>query len=161
MKEIRFKSYKRAVSPVVATVLLISLVVAASALVYFIVVPMLQGNSEVSMITTQWFDANTEDGEVVDTAYITIQNTGTATAIINNVTITISNGTTQTPISNAIVVGETLPYELEVAARAVLVVNFNAKEYIQYGENVFRVRISYDEDDFVLSPENHLRSHLQ
>lgn len=51
MKLPNIRKAKRAVSPVVATVLLISLVVAASAMVFFIVVPMLRGSSDVDLLT--------------------------------------------------------------------------------------------------------------
>ena len=86
MNKIISKS-KRAVSPVIATVLLISLVVAASAMVYFIVVPMLKGQSTVNMIATQWFDTGGDN--VADRVYLTLQNTGSASARITDLNITI------------------------------------------------------------------------
>jgi hypothetical protein len=145
---------RRAVSPVVATILLISLVVAASAMVYFIVVPMLRGSANVDLITIQWFDS---DGDsVVDVAYVTIQNTGSANAIISQINVTIDTESTNDTIdiSNAIVEGIPFPLTVNPAERLDLVVSFDPSTYVEIGENIFRIKIVYDEDLTAFAPDN-------
>ena len=47
-KLLRLWRRRKAVSPVIATILLIALTVTAAAIVYFVVVPLLRGNPELS-----------------------------------------------------------------------------------------------------------------
>lgn len=150
----KIRKGKRAVSPVIATVLLISLVVAASAMVYFIVVPLLRGSSSVDFVTTQWFDS---DGDAVaDLVYITLQNSGSASTTITNISITILNDVVgeTTPIENAELVVEELPLTLDVTARLDIAVSFDPSEYIAVGENSIRIALTYGEDLEVIAPEN-------
>jgi hypothetical protein len=153
MRVFKIRKGKRAVSPVVATILLISLVVAASALVYFIVVPMLRGSANVDLITIQWFDS---DGDtVVDVAYVTLQNSGTASATINQLNVTIDTTTTNTTIiDNAVVEGIELPLTVDPAERIDLVVSYDPANFVEVGENVFRIKIVYDNDLQAITPEN-------
>ncbi|NPD87436.1 MAG: hypothetical protein HGN29_01850 [Asgard group archaeon] len=145
---------RRAVSPVVATILLISLVVAASAMVYFIVVPMLRGSANVDLITIQWFDS---DGDsVVDVAYVTVQNTGSANAIISQINVTIDTEVTNDTldISNAVVEGIPFPLTVNPAERLDLVVTFDPSSYVEIGENIFRVKLVYDDELTAFAPDN-------
>jgi len=153
MKLPKFRKSKRAVSPVVATILLISLVVAASAMVYFIVVPMLRGSSDVDLLTVQWFDS---DGDsVTDVAYVTLQNSGTAAAIIKGLNVTITTDTqNETDILNAFVQGYELPLAIDTTQRVDLVLVFNPTSHVEIGENIFRIRITYDNDLTSYAPDN-------
>ncbi len=153
MNKIILKS-KRAVSPVIATVLLISLVVAASALVYFIVVPMLKGQSTVNMIATQWFD--TTGDNVVDRAYLTLQNTGSASALITEINVTIETENVDATVINGTEPpdGYTIPITIEATERIDLVIDFDSFDYVELGSNEFRIRITYDNDLVSSSPEN-------
>ena len=153
MKVFKIRNGKRAVSPVVATILLISLVVAASALVYFIVVPMLKGSANVDLITIQWFDS---DGDTVaDVAYVTIQNSGTASATLQQINVTIDTATTNaTDVENAFVEGIELPLTVNPAERIDLVVSFDPSSNVEVGENVFRVKMVYDDGLLAITPEN-------
>ncbi|MCG3217027.1 MAG: hypothetical protein KAS63_09910 [Candidatus Heimdallarchaeota archaeon] len=144
---------KRAISPVIATVLLISLVVAASALVYFIVVPMLRGQSTVNIITTQWFDGDGDD--VVDVAYLTIQNTGSASATINNLNVTIETELVEaTDINGSVIEGYVFPLTIEATERLDLVISFDPTTNVEIGENEFRIKITYDNEIISFTPEN-------
>jgi hypothetical protein len=145
---------RRAVSPVVATILLISLVVAASAMVYFIVVPMLKGSANVDLITIQWFDS---DGDsVVDVSYVTIQNTGSANAIISAINVTIDTDVSNDTviIDNSYVEGIPFPLTVNPAERLDLVVSFDPSTYVEIGENIFRIQIVYDDELTAFAPEN-------
>ena len=145
---------RRAVSPVVATILLISLVVAASAMVYFIVVPMLRGSANVDLITIQWFDS---DGDsVVDVSYVTVQNTGSANAIISAINVTIDTEVTNDTviIDNSYVEGIPFPLTVNPAERLDLVVSFDPSSYVEIGENIFRIQIVYDDELTAFAPEN-------
>jgi flagellin-like protein len=80
---------KRAVSPVIATILLIALTVTAAAIVYFLVVPMLQGKSELVQIGMQELSDSDGDGQF-DTVSIPMMNIGTSgTTIDDSVTVII------------------------------------------------------------------------
>lgn len=152
--KINFRKAKRAVSPVIATVLLISLVVAASAMVYFIVVPLLKGSASVNFITTQWFDSDGDD--VADLVYITLQNTGSASATINNITLTIDNDVlaARTVINNSYLVVEELPLTMDVTARADIAISFDPSGVIAVGDNVFRLMLTYADGTTSVAQEN-------
>ena len=152
--KINFRKARKAVSPVIATVLLISLVVAASAMVYFIVVPLLKGNASVNFITTQWFDSDGDN--VVDLVYITLQNTGSASAIISNISITVDNDVLaeRTAIDNAELVVEELPLTLDVTARADIAISFDPSSYVAVGDNSLRLVLTYGEGLDSIAPEN-------
>jgi len=79
---------KKAVSPVIATILLIALTVTAAAIVYFVVVPLLRANPELTY---------TDHGKVSGTSNkyeITIQNNGGADANLDGLTAFIFTNTT-------------------------------------------------------------------
>ncbi len=79
---------KKAVSPVIATILLIALTVTAAAIVYFVVVPLLQANPEL---------AYTNNGKVsgTDNKYeVTIVNNGGAEANLAGLTAFTFTNTT-------------------------------------------------------------------
>ncbi|MHA1305019.1 MAG: archaellin/type IV pilin N-terminal domain-containing protein, partial [Candidatus Heimdallarchaeaceae archaeon] len=143
---------KRGVSPVIATILLISLVVVASSMVYFLVVPMIQGSASIELITAQWFDSDADD--VVDITYLTIQNTGTATAVVSNITITLQTGADTTIINDSVLVGTSYPFEIDVAARVDVAVSFDAVDYIKLGDNIFRIKITLIDGTFIIASEN-------
>ncbi|MHA1198276.1 MAG: archaellin/type IV pilin N-terminal domain-containing protein [Candidatus Heimdallarchaeaceae archaeon] len=150
----KIRKGKRAVSPVIATVLLISLVVAASAMVYFIVVPLLRGTSSVDFVTTQWFDS---DGDAcADLVYVTLQNSGSASSTISNISITIQNDvvTESVDITNAVLVVEELPLTMDVTARMDIAISFDPSSYITVGENKFRIFVTYSDGLSALAPEN-------
>ncbi len=153
MKLPNFRKSKRAVSPVLATVMLISLVVAASAMVYFLVVPMLRGSSDVDLLTVQWFD---RDGDsVTDVAYVTLQNSGTAAAIVKGLNVTINTDTqNETDILNAFVQGYDMPLSIDTTQRVDLVLVFDPTSKVEIGENIFRIRITYDNDLTSFAPDN-------
>lgn len=81
---------KKAVSPVIATILLIALTVTAAAIVYFVVVPLLRANPDL---------VYTDHGKVIgyNNRYsVTIVNNGGADASIVDITeftFTLDNGT--------------------------------------------------------------------
>ncbi|MCE7743326.1 MAG: hypothetical protein GOP50_12820 [Candidatus Heimdallarchaeota archaeon] len=150
----RIRKLKRAVSPVIATVLLISLVVAASAMVYFIVVPLLRGSASVNIVTTQWFDSDGDD--VTDLVYITLQNSGSASTIISNITITVNNDALaeNIAIDNAELVVEELPLTLDVTARMDIAISFDPSAYISVGTNNFQIILTYSDGLSTVAPEN-------
>ncbi len=79
---------KKAVSPVIATILLIALTVTAAAIVYFVVVPLLRSNPEL---------AYTAHGKVAGTSNkyeVTIVNNGGADANLDGLTAFIFTNTT-------------------------------------------------------------------
>ncbi|MEX2721671.1 MAG: type IV pilin [Candidatus Wukongarchaeota archaeon] len=88
------KRRKRAVSPVVATVLLIAITVAAAAMVFFVVMPMIQGSAEPLVGTNNTAGDNNGD-YLPETFYIEVGNTGTDDVKIDSVTIKWVNGTAE------------------------------------------------------------------
>ncbi|MHA1126010.1 MAG: archaellin/type IV pilin N-terminal domain-containing protein [Candidatus Heimdallarchaeota archaeon] len=65
---------KKAVSPVIATILLIALTVTAAAIVYFVVVPMLEGKPSLAIRQADFVISNSSKIE------ITVENIGNAAA---------------------------------------------------------------------------------
>jgi len=88
----RKRGSKRGISPVIATILLIALTVSAAAIVYFVVVPLLQGKGElVQTGTLELIDAD-DDGKF-DSAITTLFNLGTDTVTLEQeVTVNIYQG---------------------------------------------------------------------
>ncbi|HUT82095.1 MAG TPA: archaellin/type IV pilin N-terminal domain-containing protein [Candidatus Bathyarchaeia archaeon] len=85
----RKKDNKRAVSPVIATILIIALTVTAGAVVYFVVVPLLQGNGELVLTSSISLKDTNADGSF-DTIEFDLYNIGTEFITIKeNVSIII------------------------------------------------------------------------
>jgi flagellin-like protein len=78
----RKKGNKRGVSPVIATILLIALTVTAAAIVYFVVVPLLQGQGEMVQMSGVTLTDSDVDG-FYDTATIELFNIGTDLVALN------------------------------------------------------------------------------
>ena len=79
---------KKAVSPVIATILLIALTVTAAAIVWFVVIPLINNTPKQLLITEYDFVTGTEDQYS-----FTVQN-GLGSAItISDITIEFENGT--------------------------------------------------------------------
>lgn len=133
---------KKGVSPILATMLLISLVVVASSMVYFLVVPMLRGNEDLTIINAQWFDS---DGDsIVDVVYVRVQNTGTATATIDTINVTITNiDYTNEIIDDVVLTGNLTQLVITVGETRNLELTFDATGYIRLGKNEFNVRITH------------------
>ncbi|MEA2070550.1 MAG: archaellin/type IV pilin N-terminal domain-containing protein [Asgard group archaeon] len=77
---------RKAISPVIATILLIALTVTAAAIVYFVVVPMLQGQSEIVLLGYEMDDANAND--FADEITVELRNVGTKEVTIESVSVT-------------------------------------------------------------------------
>ncbi len=89
------KCRKRAVSPVVATVLLIAITVAAASMIWFVVVPMIQGSAEP--LVGESNTAGDDDGDdLPEIFYIEVGNTGTEDVKIDSITIKWANATADT-----------------------------------------------------------------
>jgi flagellin-like protein len=92
----RKKGNKRGVSPVIATILLIALTVTAAAIVYFVVVPLLQGKGEIVQMSGVTLTDNDVDG-FYDTATIELYNIGTDLVTLDEeVTLVIYSPTENT-----------------------------------------------------------------
>lgn len=70
------KGNKRAISPVIATILLIALTVSAAAIVYFVVVPLLKGQGELVLMSSMNLLDTNDDG-YFDTVEADLYNIGT------------------------------------------------------------------------------------
>lgn len=88
MKKIYWKT--RAVSPVIAAILLIGLAVLAGAAVAFIVLPLIEGNADIQFQSISGSDSNS-DG-LVDKITMTFVNTGTTAGTISQIDTTGMNG---------------------------------------------------------------------
>lgn len=88
------KGSKRGVSPVIATILLIALTVSAAAIVYFVVVPLLQGQGELVLMSSVTLTDEDDDGNF-DTVEANLFNLGTDTVILDDsLTMIIHSGVT-------------------------------------------------------------------
>ena len=92
----RKKGNKRGVSPVIATILLIALTVSAAAIVYFVVVPLLQGKGEMVQMSGVTLTDSDVDG-FYDTATIELFNVGTDLVTLDeDVTLLVYSPTSNT-----------------------------------------------------------------
>ena len=113
---------KKAVSPVIATILLIALTVTAAAIVYFVVVPMLQGKPKLAV---------TDHGKVLgsDTQYeITVENIGTDVATFTALTefqVIDENSSTLNPIGVTAGGLDAIPYELLAGESVTFILTMN------------------------------------
>lgn len=109
----KLSARKRAVSPVVAAILLIGLTVAAGAVVFFIVLPMLSSTTEADDISI------TFDGNQTSTAFkFRIKNEGSTDVTIDSITMTGETPGTITydPTSKKIKAGETESFTITTTA---------------------------------------------
>ncbi len=77
---------KKAVSPVIAVVLLVALTVAAAAIIYFVVMPMLSVNYELVLLSQTYEDVNEDD--YADKMILEFQNLGGRESSITDILIT-------------------------------------------------------------------------
>ncbi|MHA1305261.1 MAG: archaellin/type IV pilin N-terminal domain-containing protein, partial [Candidatus Heimdallarchaeaceae archaeon] len=82
---------KKGVSPVIATILILSLTIAATAVVFIVVLPMMRGTPELIIINVNETDAN--GNGLIDAFSLEIHNLGTEEAEIESINIT-QEGTT-------------------------------------------------------------------
>ncbi|UJG41089.1 MAG: DUF1080 domain-containing protein [Candidatus Heimdallarchaeum aukensis] len=99
------KLNKRAVSPVIAVVLLIALVTAAVAIVFFVVLPMVQGDPQ--LVVLKITPSDTDGDKRVDTLIIDYQNLGSGEAVISSIILYKYNNSMEWTVD------KTLPYSLK------------------------------------------------
>lgn len=102
---------KKAVSPVIATILLIALTVTAAAIVYFVVVPLFAQKSELTPLSYG------KEAGYSDRVYFEIKNIGGAPATFTSLDAFTVTNATDTYIATHVFVGTTeidftTPYEL-------------------------------------------------
>ncbi|MHA1200882.1 MAG: hypothetical protein ACTSQF_16330, partial [Candidatus Heimdallarchaeaceae archaeon] len=88
--------------------------------------------------------------------YVKLQNSGSASSIFTNVSITIQNDVLEesTIIGNAELVVEELPILLYVNSSINIAISFDPKSYVSSGENIIKVSFTYGEDLIAIAPEN-------
>lgn len=133
---------KKAISPVIATILLIALTVTAAAIVYFVVVPLLKGNGE--LVVMDYELENKDSTPFADSFTVSINNIGTAAATISDVTVT----------KNGVAVNWTLEKESYVLAQGsstdVECNAADATEELGYGENAVFTFVDTDGNSIVI-----------
>ena len=112
---VKLKMKKRGVSPVIATVLLIALVTAAAAIVFLVVIPMLQPSAEAILTYDQ---GSTDVGSGNRQMLITIKATGGpltlgSVDISPVLTISVVNGT------DVDMIGQTIVAESQVTVKVI------------------------------------------
>lgn len=137
---LRFK--KKAVSPVIATVLLIALVVAAAAIVYFVVMPMLKGSPKVVLLSYSFSDVNSDD--YADKLMLQLQNIGSADATINNVTFEKYGVAINWNIE------QSLPTTIAIQGQKTLTLNAaTIDDVVRYPDKI-TITIVYDDDSLAI-----------
>lgn len=141
MKMLKIK--KKAVSPVIATILLIALVVAASAVVYFAVIPLLTGNPQLLHEKTTFYDR--EGNKYVDKMDLSVRNIGSAKTSIEKVEVLKNTELTEWLCPNA-------PVEVGIGiSKVVSIEPLNIeRDLIKYGDEI-RIKIYYT--DLVLTSD--------
>lgn len=130
---------KRGVSPVIATILLIALTVSAAAIVYFVVVPLLQGRSELVQMSTLDLTDSDEDGKF-DTITTDLFNMGTDLATLDStVSIIIYSGA---PTTYSWQITSDLEYPVQTQKEVTIHTSVNESEINPLTS--FELIISYD-----------------
>ncbi|MBN1330451.1 MAG: type IV pilin [Candidatus Heimdallarchaeota archaeon] len=131
----------KAVSPVIATILLIALTVTAAAIVYFVVVPILTTKPELVPISYGKVAGTTDRYEIEFS-----NNGGAAANIVGLSAIVLTNSTTDWSLSpSAVYVGavlQTWPYVLNVGNSVTFVLDFDTA--LTTGES-YTLTITYDQ----------------
>ncbi|NHJ49746.1 MAG: hypothetical protein FK733_18285 [Asgard group archaeon] len=155
---------RKAISPVIATILIIALTVSAAAIVYFVVVPLLKGDGELVVLDYELEDTDASD--LADKLTISVQNIGTAIATINGmsilrdgVAINWTLGSSEYEISaseqmDIICKASGALDELKYGQSAIFTINFDKKSFsitLRVPAKFSQYVLLYDEDfeDFV------------
>ncbi|MFX0209255.1 MAG: archaellin/type IV pilin N-terminal domain-containing protein [Candidatus Hodarchaeota archaeon] len=107
MKIAKIWRKRRAVSPILAAILLIGLAVAAGAVLFVIVLPMIQSSGELSFGDVTFSDTDADGAN--DKVVFTLTNELTKTVSITNITITIVGGNV---ITNDTHTSTTFPFNI-------------------------------------------------
>ncbi len=137
---------KRAVSPVIATVLLIALVVAAVAIVYFVVFPMLQGEPSLVVVSTTLSDTNGD--KRVDQILINYKNVGSSKAVISSITLYSYN--TSLPWS----IDKTLPFSVGTNKQEVVTLSADSIVHALSYPSIAYIQTNYGKDGGIVLTTN-------
>ncbi|NHK32643.1 MAG: type IV pilin [Asgard group archaeon] len=130
---------KRGVSPVIATILLIALTVSAAAIVYFVIVPLLQGRSELVQMSTLDLTDTDEDNKF-DTITTDLLNMGSDLATLDStVSVIIYNGA---PVTHNWQITSDLEYAQQIQKEITIHTNVNESQIDSLTS--FEVIITYD-----------------
>ncbi len=88
MKMLKIFRKRRAVSPVLAAILLIGLAVAAGAVLFVVIMPMIESSGEFDFSSVKFSNLNTtNDNTIYDKAVFTLTNEGSKTVAVTAITI--------------------------------------------------------------------------
>ncbi|MFX0049806.1 MAG: archaellin/type IV pilin N-terminal domain-containing protein [Candidatus Hodarchaeota archaeon] len=110
MKIAKIWRKRRAVSPILAAILLIGLAVAAGAVLFVIVLPMIQSSGEFSFSSVKFSDIDTDGNN--DKVVFTLTNELTKSVTVTNVTIQGKIGTTWVDLTNDDNTTRTFPFNI-------------------------------------------------
>jgi len=102
---------RRAVSPILAAILLIGLAVAAGAVLFLIVLPMIQSSGELSFGSVTFSDTDSPADGDNDKVVFTLTNELTKSVTITNITIYID----ENPITNDTHTSTTFPFTISTS----------------------------------------------
>ena len=103
----KFIRDKKAISPIIATLLLIAIAVAASVITYSWVMSMIssqsqQAQTQIRIDNVNWI--NSTATKKLDSVKLTIRNTGSVPATLESVSITVDQTTVMATLANRIVI---------------------------------------------------------
>ncbi|MFX0182981.1 MAG: archaellin/type IV pilin N-terminal domain-containing protein [Candidatus Hodarchaeota archaeon] len=112
MKIAKIWRRRRAVSPILAAILLIGLAVAAGAVLFIIVLPMIQGGGELYITGVTFSDTDSPPDDVKDKLVFTLTNELKRQVTVTNITINADGEI----ISNNTHTSTTFPFNIAVSA---------------------------------------------
>lgn len=111
MKIAKIWRKRRAVSPILAAILLIGLAVAAGAVLFIIVLPMIQSSGELSFGSVKFSDTDSPADGDNDKVVFTLTNELSKSVSITNITINVGGF----PITNDTHTSTTFPFNIAVS----------------------------------------------
>lgn len=138
MKIAKIWRKRRAVSPVIAAILLIGLAVAAGAALFLIVLPMIQSSGELSFGSVKFSDTNNTD--VNDKVVFTLTNEQSKVVSITAITVQAYDGTNWDPVNDSSTT-TTFPFNIGVSQSEIDITYTFTDPSASYSK--LRIRVAY------------------
>ncbi|MFX0173030.1 MAG: archaellin/type IV pilin N-terminal domain-containing protein [Candidatus Hodarchaeota archaeon] len=147
MKIAKIMRKRKAVSPILAAILLIGLAVAAGAVLFVIVLPMIQSTGELGFSSIKFSDTDTSG--VNDKVVFTLTNEESKVVSITAITVQAYNGTTWDPVNGSSTT-TTFPFNIGVSQSEIDITYTFTDPSASYTK--LRIKVDYKIGDDVQDP---------
>ena len=152
MKMLKIFRKRRAVSPVLAAILLIGLAVAAGAVLFVVIMPMIESSGEFDFSSVKFSNLNTtNDGgsDAYDKAKFTLTNEGSKTVAVTAITIEGYNDS-WVPVNESSPATTTFPFSITTSQSEIDITYTFADHMTDF--TLLRIRVVYKIGDIEQDP---------